>query len=128
MANASLTPPPGYGPIVPLDKTRHAGLGIKPGLDHGWARGLNAVFVGAAEMPRAALDYPLAFVRDHATGEFVSVAILGLRAGENLFVDAHGRWRSHAYVPGYVRRYPFCLADIPSAAGHEARHLICVQE
>src|SRR5690606_11244135 len=38
------------------------------------------------------------------------VAILGLRGGENLFIDAHGRWANGMYVPAFVRRYPFILS------------------
>lgn len=119
--------PPGYGAIEPLDKLAHAGLGLKPGAGYAWAAQLNAVFVGAAEMPRAALDFPLAFVRDEGNGEFLPVAILGMKERQNLFVDAQGLWHPHRYIPAYIRRYPFCLADIASPDGHEARHLICVQ-
>lgn len=130
MANKTikLNSPPGYGPIVPLDKQRHAGMGLKPGPGYGWCRAVNAVFLSAAEMPRAALDYPIAFLRDERSGEFVPVAVLGMQRDQNLFVDAAGAWREHAYVPAYLRRFPFCMADIPSADGHEARHLVCVQE
>jgi len=39
---------------------------------------------------------------------------MGLATGRNLFVDGEGRWRAGAYVPGYVRRYPFIAM---SAAG-----------
>ncbi|HVT33990.1 MAG TPA: SapC family protein [Nevskiaceae bacterium] len=128
MPDSTLAPPPGYTTIAPLDKQKHAGLGLKPGIGYAWAAQLNAVFIGAAEMPRAALDFPIAFVRDQATGEFVPVSVLGLKQNQNLFVDAGGRWREHHYVPAYLRRYPFCLADIPSPGGQEARHLICVDE
>ncbi|MEP6906951.1 MAG: SapC family protein, partial [Pseudoxanthomonas sp.] len=36
----------------------------------------------------------------------------GLRSRENLFVDDEGRW-SGTYVPAFVRRYPFVLAELP---------------
>lgn len=119
--------PPGYGRLVPLDRQRHAGLGLRPGLDHAWCSRINAVFVGAAEMSRAALDYPVAFLRESATGEFAPVAVLGLHQDQNLFVEG-GRWRENTYIPAYLRRYPFCLVDIPSRDGQEAQHLVCVQE
>lgn len=123
-----LVSPPGYGPVAPLDKKKHAGLGLKPGFSYAWCAQLNAVFINAAEIARASLDYPIAFVRDEQTGEFVPVAVLGLKQKSNLFVDSAGRWREHTYVPAYFRRFPFCLADIPSKDGSEAQHMVCVQE
>jgi hypothetical protein len=34
-------------------------------------------------------------------------AAVGLRQGENLFVNEEGSWTAGVPVPGYVRRYPF---------------------
>jgi hypothetical protein len=45
-------------------------------------------------------------------GKTVPVAMLGLRERENLFVDAEGRWLGR-YVPAFMRRYPFVLAELP---------------
>jgi hypothetical protein len=42
----------------------------------------------------------------------VPVAVLGLRSEENLFVDAQDRWLAR-YLPAFLRRYPFVLAEIP---------------
>ena len=38
------------------------------------------------------------------------LAVLGLRAGSNLFVDGD-QWKGN-YVPAYVRRYPFVMARL----------------
>src|ERR1700744_684683 len=38
-------------------------------------------------------------------------AVLGYKPGENLFVDAEGRWTPGVYVPWYVRCYPFAMMD-----------------
>ncbi|SFF37707.1 SapC protein [Fontimonas thermophila] len=120
--------PPGYGGVVPFDRRRHAGMGLVPGIAYTWCATLNAVYVSAAEFARAALDYPLAFAREPG-GEYQPVAVLGLRSGENLFVDTKGHWRSGAYVPAYCRRYPFCIAEIPGETRVSgARRLICVDE
>ena len=32
--------------------------------------------------------------------------------GQNLFVDDDGRWAEGAYVPAFVRRYPFCISRL----------------
>lgn len=123
-----LIAPPGYGPVVPFDKARHAGLGLKEPRDYAWCRALNAVYVSAVEFTRAALEYPIAFVREPQHDRFMPVAVLGLARGQNLFVDERGRWRPNHYVPAYFRRHPFCIAELPAAAGAEARQLVCVQE
>lgn len=122
-----LTSPPGYGPVVPLDKERHAGLGLRAGSDYAWCAGLNAVFVNAVEFTKAALDYPVAFARDPQSGEFMPMAVLGL-GQHNLFVDAAGAWRPQTYIPAYFRRHPFCIAELPMPNGEAAQRMVCVQE
>jgi hypothetical protein len=52
-------------------------------------------------------EYPLLFRKDPGSGEFQSIALLGLERGENLFLD-EGRW-SASYVPGIVARGPFLI-------------------
>jgi hypothetical protein len=128
IAQLKLTSPAGYGAVVPLDKQKHAGLGLKANTDHLWCANLNAVFINAAEFVKAALDYPIAFARDPGSGEFMPVAVLGLRAKQNLFVDAQGQWRPLTYIPAYFRRFPFCIAEIPGKNGAAASRMICVQE
>lgn len=123
-----LASPPGYGPIALLDRARHAGLGLRPDRDYAWTQPLNLAFLTSGELARAALDFPIAFIRDSGVGDLVPVAIFGLRARENLFVDGRGQWRPQSYVPAYVRRYPFCIAEAAGAAGAETQRLICVQE
>lgn len=123
-----LTAPPGYGPVVPLDKQVHAGLGLWAASDYAWCSHLNAVFLNAAEFSQASLDYPIAFTRDEQSGEFMPIAVLGMKAKQNLFVDEQGRWRDMTYIPAYFRRFPFCIAEVPMPNGHAAQRLICVQE
>jgi hypothetical protein len=121
--------PPGYASIQPLDRIRHAGMGMQAA-GYEWCAQLNAVYLSVSEFGRAALDYPIAFARmpgdDH---EYQPIAVLGLRAGQNLFVGADGGWREGRYVPAYCRRYPFCIAEIPGEdAVSGAKRLICVDE
>lgn len=123
-----LIAPPGYGRVVPLDKQRHAGLRVRGADDYAWCARLNAVFINAAEFGKAAPDFPIAFARDPQSGEFMPMAVLGLRDGQNLFVDREGRWRKPAYVPAYFRRYPFCIAEVPMPRGEAPQRMVCVQE
>jgi len=79
-----------------LDSERHKELGL--------IATSNAIPVNASEFPAAARDYPIVFIGDQ---EVNSVAIVGLRKGENLMVDAEEKWVQGTYIPAYVRRYPF---------------------
>jgi hypothetical protein len=122
-----LTAPPGYGKLVPLDRQQHAGMGLAADPGYGWCSELNAAFVNAAEFFKVALDYPIAFVREPHSGEFVPMAVFGLKAKQNLFVGADGRWRPHTYIPAYCRRHPFCIAEIPAGKGETPQRMICVE-
>lgn len=98
-----------YTNPVPLDAARDLHLGLRPRSDLGFTRNLHAVPVNAIEMVDAAGHYPLVFSPD-ATA--TPVAVLGLVEKENLFVDGQGAWQDHAYIPAYIRRYPFLLATL----------------
>lgn len=118
----TLTPPPGFSAVVPLDKNKHAGHGLRSAQDFKWCAQINAAYITAAEINRASLDYPVAFTRT-AQGSYQPAVILGLVQGQNLFVDAKGRWRDPAYRPAFIRRHPFCIA-----LGPKGEKVICVEE
>lgn len=110
-----------YKAPAPLHPERHAQAGLKPERNYGFARASNAVLVAATEMAVAARHYPIAFsVQTPA----IPLAVLGLREGENLFVDEAGSWREDVYVPAYVRRYPFIFSAEPGTQ----RLVLCVDE
>lgn len=120
-----LTPPPGYQGVVVLDKERHKGLAVRQSLPFGAQ--LNAVYVTATEFALAGRDYPLIFLQEPSSTDFVSMALTGLAAGKNLFVGEQGVWDSTVYVPAYVRRYPFCVAQANQEDGQQTS-VICVDE
>ena len=62
------------------------------------------------ELPRALMHLPLGFIQQQDV--FVPVVVLGLQAGQNLFVTADGRWIG-GYTPAAYRGYPFQLAAAP---------------
>jgi hypothetical protein len=113
--------PPFYSNPVPLDRSRHGDCAIRLDQRFAYSKGINAVPVNLVEMPQLCHEYPIAFSPNEAA---TPVAVLGLRTSENLFVDDGGDWLSDAYIPGYVRRYPFIFGDDPVA-----RQLtLCVDE
>jgi hypothetical protein len=93
-----------YSRIEALNPERHADLAIKADGNYVFARKANSVPINAIEFGMASRNYPIVFSTDERG---VPVAVLGLQAGENLFVDADGQWERGQYIPAYVRRYPF---------------------
>lgn len=102
-----------------LNPERHGTLGLAPSINFGFARNAHAIPVLASEMPAAMRSYPIVFIGPAKT----PVVITGLRQDQNLFVDADGSWTKPHYIPAYVRRYPFILADDPRTPG---RLTLCV--
>ncbi|KRB21454.1 MULTISPECIES: SapC family protein [Mesorhizobium] len=102
-----------------LNPARHGSLGLTTRGDLSFARAVHAIPVVASEMPAAMRSYPIVFIGPAKA----PVIITGVRQGENLFVDKDGRWAAPHYVPAYVRRYPFILAEDPTTAG---RLTLCV--
>lgn len=95
--------------LLHRDRHRRTRIRAVPGWD--FARQANSVHLAAVEFAEACKDYAIVFTRT-AGGALAPVVVLGLRAGENLHVDTQGRW-SGRYIPAFVRRYPFVLAELP---------------
>jgi hypothetical protein len=96
-----------YENAVPVSKTNHRDLSIKVDTTFAFAKEINAAPITAVEFPVAAREYTIVF-----TGKGDSLApavILGVKAGENLFINGNGF--SSKYVPAFLRRYPFVFAS-----------------
>ncbi|MBF0310890.1 MAG: SapC family protein, partial [Magnetococcales bacterium] len=99
-----------YNNPIPLNKKDFSSVGIRTwtkGLS--FAKGAHQVPALCSEFAVGCLHYPIVFARDSA-GLVIPLFLLGYREGENLYLDKQGKWRV-SYVPSYVRRYPFILAD-----------------
>jgi hypothetical protein len=97
-----------YSQPEPLSVEAHGTLGVDPvEKPYAFTATTNLVPLTVTEFAPAALSYPVIFVGDAKQ----PVAVMGLRPGENLFVSADGDFRSEAYIPAYVRRYPFVFAN-----------------
>jgi hypothetical protein len=98
-----------YDQVVPVSPQRHGKKSIKGGANNfSYARGVNSVPLMAAEFDAAANEYAIVFAGE--AGAMMPVALLGLRDGENLYVDQAGAWTGR-YVPAFVRQYPFVFAS-----------------
>lgn len=104
----------------PLAKDKHDKHGVTPVAkpfefmaDH------HFLPITAPEFGSAAASYPVIFAGDDRT----PLAVMGIRQGENLFVN-EGQFEQDYYMPAFARRYPFVLA------GDKAndRFVVCVDE
>lgn len=99
-----------YNALVLIDRNLHKDWSLRPVADAGFSRTAHAVLLLGSEFVEASHEYPIVFVRNDK--EVVPIALLGLREGENLFVDEQGKWQAR-YIPAYVRRYPFAFSEVP---------------
>jgi len=98
-----------YKEIKALNRDQHKALKMNAGKGCEFAAGTHIVPLAGLEFFQAARSYPILFVGE---GEQLSpIALLGLKEGRNSFVDDSGQWRSNTYVPAFIRRYPFVLAQ-----------------
>ncbi|MEM9743352.1 MAG: SapC family protein [Pseudomonadota bacterium] len=108
-----------------LDRKAHAELRFQPSSDFSFAADQGSFPILVNEFPEAAASYPLLFVR-HEDRAPVPIASTGLGLDRNEFVDAAGRWQSDAYVPAYVRRYPFTFTDLGAARERSGDLVLCI--
>ena len=110
-----------YERAVPVNPGRHGEWSVKAGTDYGFAKHVNAIPLMASEFQSAAAEYAIVFT---GTPEAVMPAlILGVREGENLFLDDAGTWGAK-YVPAFLRRYPFVF----SASEDGSTFTLCIDE
>lgn len=108
-----------YQQPEPLSPETHGKLGVNP-IDKPWGflAASHVVPLTVTEFAAAALSYPVIFVGEGKQ----PVAVMGLRQGDNLFVEADGDVRPEAYLPAYARRYPFVYANDEA----QNRMILCI--
>ncbi len=107
----STQPKPLYREPVPLNSQLHRGLRLQRFNDFSILSTTHAVMLNAVEFPLAALSFPVVFVPgDKSDPNIKAVAIFGLVANDNLFVDGQ-RWLAD-YIPAFFRRLPFLTAPL----------------
>jgi hypothetical protein len=103
-----------YERPVPLNREDHKDLRLKAVPNVRFAMNTHSVPLTGAEFGIAARDLLIIFGGSSVT-DAGPIALLGLRQNENLFIDSDGHWAPNTYVPAFVRRYPFVLAEKPAA-------------
>jgi hypothetical protein len=97
-----------YSKPEPLSRELHGKIGLKR-MDRpfGFAANTNVVPLTVGEFPVAGISFPIIFAGER----YQPLAVMGIRQGTNLYVGADGAFEVGAYIPAYIRRYPFVLAN-----------------
>lgn len=115
------TMPMFYSSPRPLDRAKDGHLRLSRPTNFRFAANTNAIPLLVDEFPMAAAYYPIVF----AAGPMpIPAAVVGLKNDNNLFLDKDSRWLNGAYLPAYVRRYPFILMDDPE----QKQFVLCIDE
>jgi hypothetical protein len=97
-----------YSKPEPLSRELHSAIGLKRvERPFGFAAASHVVPLTVTEFPVAGLSYPIIFAGER----YQPIAVMGISAGRNLFVKEDGSFTVGAYIPAYIRRYPFVLAN-----------------
>ncbi|MBO9717196.1 MAG: SapC family protein [Pseudoxanthomonas sp.] len=114
-----------YRQITALNRDAHRQLRLRQAEDASFAASTHLVPLAGVEFFQAARHYPILFVGEAANAS--PIALLGLKPGQNGFVGESGQWQRSAYVPAFIRRYPFVLAQADQEPGQEghANFTVC---
>ena len=103
-----------YERPVPLNADIHRATKLgASGNDFRFCAATNSIPLAAVEFFDTSREYPIAFTGREG-GPLFPIALVGVRQNENLYVGADGAWTGR-YVPAFVRRYPFVLAEKENA-------------
>lgn len=102
---------------VMLNNIQHKNLRVitRPGAQFG--DNVSTVMTFPTEYADMQRDYPIFFRKDPATGEYSSMALLGLTKDENLYLEGD-RWDA-GYIPGVLARGPFLIGFQERSEGGE---------
>ncbi len=104
-----------------LDAVRHAQASIRTKADFSFAKTTNSLPINAIEFIEAVKNYPIVFTNDESP---LPIAIIGLEQ-QNYFVKPDNSWQDGAYIPAYVRQYPFIFFE---HSAEEKKLYLCVDE
>jgi hypothetical protein len=95
-----------YKEPVLLDRQKHRNLHLKKLVNLDFTKAVNSVPLAGIEFFEASRELPVLFTKGNE-GEFIPLALLSLQSqGHNLGENWGG-----IYMPAFIRRYPFALAE-----------------
>jgi SapC len=99
---------PLYNNPEPLNRQQHKKFGLRtPKKPYNFLKEAHFVPAVVGEFAFAAGSFPVVFVGDQR----MPVIVMGLHAGQNVFVKEDGTFDVEHMIPAFVRRYPFVSAQ-----------------
>ena len=97
-----------YSRPEPLSRDSHSRLGLRR-IDRPFAFAARSQVapLTVAEFQSAALCFPIIFAGE----AYQPLAVMGINADNNMFIQGDGAFEPGIYIPAYIRRYPFVLAN-----------------
>lgn len=97
-----------YSRPEPLNRDTHGNLGLRR-IDKPFSFAANSQVtpLTVAEFQAASLSYPIIFAGE----SYQPLAVMGINSDQNMFVQPDGSFEPGIYIPAYIRRYPFVLAN-----------------
>lgn len=110
-----------YKNLEILNKENHKKESIKEIKDFSYASELINAPIVVTEFFEACKNYSIFFSKDKDENWFASI-LLGYKENINVYVDDKGNWEQSCYIPSFVRKYPFILAE------QNEQLLVCVEK
>ncbi|PUA26922.1 MAG: multidrug transporter [Cellvibrio sp. 79] len=102
-----------YDNIQPLSSDIHRSWAVQVD-DYSFVSNIISAPLLATEIPFAAGEFPIVFSATANEGEYIPLAIMGLKEGENLCLNQNNQFTTR-YIPAFIRRYPFVLGGDKNA-------------
>ena len=109
MASAPQSLPIFYNDLVPLSSVDHRNWHGRPMENLEMLRNAHAIPITVDDFLVAQRAHPIVFTQGDSP---LPIALFGLNEGVNVFLTDEGKLTPEAYLPAYVRRYPFMLARL----------------
>lgn len=112
--------------IVALNNIHHKNLKIVTTYSERFGNKVDCVLTFPTEFAQIQREYPIFFQKHPDTGQFQSIVLLGIAAGENLFLQDNA-WHAN-YIPAIVTCNPFIIGfeDQTAVGGTEREPIIYV--
>ncbi|MFM9976654.1 MAG: SapC family protein [Sphingomonadaceae bacterium] len=98
-----------YKELVPISQQEHGSWRYRQADSAMFLRNEHAIPITVEEFAVAQRYYPIVFSAGDAP---VPLVLMGMNEGVNTFIGDDGKMMQEAYVPAYIRRYPFLLARL----------------
>jgi len=98
-----------YKDLIPISSQEHGAWRFRTAETASFVRGEHAIPITIDEFSITQRFYPIIF---SAGDTPVPLALMGLNEGVNTFFDDEGKMIQEAYLPAYIRRYPYLLAKL----------------